>query len=195
MISGLGLFTELAFTGAVLYLIHDIMVKTNIFLISGLIYKIKGTVDIKELGGMYTGYPKLSLLIAVILFMLAGIPPLSGFWPKIVLYQAALTAQVYWLLAVILFAGFVTLYVIGKIWVEVFWKPQPSEDTVPVDSFAGMDVFRRSLLVAPVVMMACVSLYIGFCAEHVMLLAEHIAKELINPAAYIQAVLAETTIR
>src|SRR6056297_3313579 len=43
MIIGLGMFTEVAIAGAIFYLVHDILVKTNLFMISGLIYRIKGS--------------------------------------------------------------------------------------------------------------------------------------------------------
>src|SRR5690606_11693389 len=49
MIAGLGMYTEIALLGAVLYLIHDIIVKTNLFLMGGLILKINGTVMLPKL--------------------------------------------------------------------------------------------------------------------------------------------------
>lgn len=189
MITGIGLFTEVALAGAVFYMIHDIVVKTNIFLVSGLIYKIKGTVSLKQLGGMYAGYPKLSLVMALILFSLAGIPPLSGFWPKILLYKSSLAENSYVLLSALIVASFITLYIIGKIWADVFWKTQPVPDNGYTDGFAGQGVFRRFLLVAPVIMLAIITLYIGFFAENIMMVANRIAYEMMNPAEYIRAVL------
>src|SRR3546814_14867689 len=85
MIGGLGMFSEVALTVALFYLFHDILVKTNMFLIAGLIRKLRGTMNMDKLGGLYAQYPLLSLVIAIVLFSLVGIPPLSGFWPKIYL--------------------------------------------------------------------------------------------------------------
>lgn len=90
MILGLGLYTEAAIAGAVFYLIHDIVVKTNLFMVSGLIYRIKGTFSMRDLGGLYAHYPMFSLLMIIPLFSLIGIPPLSGFWPKLALITEAL---------------------------------------------------------------------------------------------------------
>src|SRR5690606_16962325 len=78
VIGGLGLYTKVAFIGAVFYLIHDIIVKTNLFLMTGLIRQLRGSMNISKLGGLYAQYPKLSILMAIVLFSLAGIPPLSG---------------------------------------------------------------------------------------------------------------------
>src|SRR5690606_1136160 len=43
VIGGLGLYTQMAFLGAIFYLIHDIVVKTNLFLITGLIRQLRGS--------------------------------------------------------------------------------------------------------------------------------------------------------
>jgi multicomponent Na+:H+ antiporter subunit D len=189
MVAGLGLFTVAAIGGAIFYLIHDIMVKTNLFLMTGLVYKIKGTVHLKEIGGLYSGYPKLSLLMAVIIFSLVGIPPLSGFWPKILLFGASFDQEAYALIIAIIVGSFFTLYVVAKMWADVFWKPQPAVENMQGDEFVELSAIRKWLLVVPVVLLAIVSLYIGFFAEHIMAVSMHIARELMDPTAYIQAVL------
>lgn len=122
MIAGLGMFTEIAIAGAIFYLIHDIVVKTNLFMLSGLIYKIKGSNSMRNLGGLYAAWPKISLLLFIPLFSLVGIPPLSGFWPKINLIKAGFAQGSYFTVAAIIFASFITLVIIAKLWAEVFWK-------------------------------------------------------------------------
>ena len=122
MIAGLGMFTEIAIAGAIFYLIHDIIVKTNLFMLSGVVYRITGTNSMRDLGGIYAKYPKISLLLFIPLFSLVGIPPLSGFWPKINLIKAGFTGGNYITVAAIIFASFITLVIIAKMWAEVFWK-------------------------------------------------------------------------
>jgi multicomponent Na+:H+ antiporter subunit D len=53
MVAGLSMHSELALTGAIFYMIHDIVVKGNLFLVGGMIYKIKGSNSMKDLGGFY----------------------------------------------------------------------------------------------------------------------------------------------
>src|SRR5690606_41235139 len=48
LIAGLGLYTEKSMSGTILYLIHDIVAKSNLFLISGLIYKIRSSTRSEE---------------------------------------------------------------------------------------------------------------------------------------------------
>lgn len=188
MIAGLGMFTEVAIAGLLFYLIHDIIIKTNLFLVCGVILKIKGTVNMVSLGGMYSGYPKISLLIAIIFFSLIGIPPLSGFWPKIYFFEAGFDTSSYALMLAIILASFITLYVMGKVWSEVFWKEVP-EGEEKQDLFKMMSPFGKSLLIAPVSMLALVSLYIGFAAENIVAVSNHIAAELLDSSFYINAVL------
>ncbi|MCL6261088.1 Na+/H+ antiporter subunit D [Aquiflexum sp. TKW24L] len=195
LIAGLGMYTELAIMGTVFYLIHDIIVKTNLFLVSGLILKINGTQDIRELGGMYKNFPLLSLLMAIPLFSLVGIPPLSGFWAKIFLIQAGLQTNDYVLIGFIILGSFLTLWVIARIWGEVFWKngvelPKKANGLY----FSQMSRIDQFLMVFPIVLLSAISLYIGFGAENIALLSQRITSELMDPSAYIEAVLGLKTI-
>lgn len=188
MIGGIAMFTKVALVGTVFYLIHDIMVKTNMFLIAGLIRQLKGTMNLEKLGNLYSDYPKISLLIAVVLFSLVGIPPLSGFWPKVYLFQESFTRQQYFFVAALIIGSLGTLYVIAKMWAEAFWKN--AHPAVEVDDkFAPLPVYRKILLVAPIAILAFVSLYIGLNAENIVQLADRIAEELMDTRSYIKAVL------
>jgi len=188
IIGGFGLYTKVAFMGAIFYLIHDIMVKTNLFLISGLIRKLRGTMNLSKLGGLYAEYPKLSLLIALVLFSLVGIPPLSGFWPKIYLFEAAFTEKNYVFLASLVFASFITLFVIAKLWSEVFWKDRSAADTFE-DSFKPLSGLKKALLVLPIGLLAATSLFIGFNAEFIIQVSDRISNEMLDTTPYVKAVL------
>ncbi len=190
MIAGIGMFTEIAIAGAIFYLIHDIIVKTNLFMVSGVIYRIKGTNSMRDLGGIYAKWPKISLLLFIPLFSLVGIPPLSGFWPKINLIKAGFAGGSYITVGAIIFASFITLVIIAKMWSEVFWKDAKE---LPLRSnfgyFSKMTSAKRLQFIVPVALLSIVSLYIGFGAEHIQELSARIADELVNSQGYIDAVL------
>jgi multicomponent Na+:H+ antiporter subunit D len=188
IIGGLGLYTKVALLGAIFYLIHDIIVKTNLFLIAGLIRQLRGTMNMTKLGGLYAEYPKISLMIALVLFSLAGIPPLSGFWPKIYLFEAAFESQNYFFIVSIIIGSFITLYVLAKVWSEVFWK-NASDDLVVIDSFKHLKIYKKALLVLPIGILTLSTLYIGLNAEMVIQVADKIATELLDTRPYIKAVL------
>ncbi|PRD47277.1 proton-conducting transporter transmembrane domain-containing protein [Sphingobacterium haloxyli] len=192
MMGGIAMFSKVALMGAVFYLIHDIMVKTNMFLVAGLIRQLGGTMDMSKLGGLYRNYPKISLLIAIVLFSLVGIPPLSGFWPKVFLFQEAFAQHQYFYVAALIIGSFITLYVIANMWVQVFWKNiPPSAETENL--FAPMPPYKKILMVLPIGLMALVTLYIGLNAEAIVKIADIISTQLIDPSAYIDAVLGNKT--
>lgn len=190
MVAGLGMYSQLALTGAIFYMIHDIIVKANLFLVGGFVYRIKGSFSMRQLGGLYQDHPKVALLMLIPLFSLVGIPPLSGFWPKLSLFTASFAATNYYVLAAMIFGSFMTLFVIARLWSEVFWK---AGDSIPKKkNFKGYDEMKfreRFSLMFAIGMLAFVSLYIGFGAEHIQLLAGRIASELLAPDAYLDAVL------
>ncbi len=194
MLIGLGLYTELALVGTVFYLIHDIIVKTNLFLVSGIVFKLKGTMNIERLGGFYRSFPKFSLLMAIPMFSLVGIPPLSGFWAKLFWIESGYTTQNYFLIGFLLLGSYLTLWVIAKIWSEVFWKPETElPKKIGVKYFYEIKPLKRWAMVVPVVLLGITSLYIGFFAEHIIILSQKISFELMNPSIYIEAVLGSNT--
>lgn len=190
MMMGLGVFTEVAILGAVFYLVHDIIIKTNLFLISGVITKIKATEFMSKLGDLYNTWPRISLLFAISLFSLVGIPPLSGFWPKLSLVLGGIEIDNYYAVGFILFGSFITLMVIAKVWVQVFWKSAPpskrNDDYVYFDQLGK---WKKALMVFSVALLTGVTLFIGFGGEYIHQVAGRIAIELMDPAHYIQSVL------
>lgn len=193
MLAGLAMYSELALAGAVFYMIHDIIVKANLFMLAGVTHKITGTNKLQSMGGLYAHYPKISLLMAIPLFSLVGIPPLSGFWPKLSLILGGIEQQQWPLVVMLLLASFATMYVIARVWAEAFWKEQPDYNRPPnFRYFSDYPLLKRVLMLLPIALLALVSLYIAFGAAHIQTLAQRIASELLHPAAYIEAVLGTT---
>ncbi len=186
MIGGFGLFNKVALTGVVFYMIHDIVIKTNLFMLAGLVYKIKGSYEYKYLGNLYANFPRISLVAALIFFSLTGVPPLSGFWPKVPLLQSAFNLQEI-MYAVCLIAGsIITLIVIARMWSEVFWK---KNDNVYKEEgrfiyFKDLTWLKKADYLVPIVFLLTVSLFIGFGANYVFQLSDRIAEELMNPEIY-----------
>lgn len=187
MVMGLALFTPLALAGSVFYVIHHILVKTNLFLVAGLVARRAGTAEIRDIGGLYRAAPFLAVLFMVPAMSLAGVPPLSGFWAKLILIRAGLEAGVWWIVAVALVVGLLTLFSMSKIWLEAFWKPRPeaAPPLVLAASTPGMVV----ALYGPVVALALLTVAIGLWGAPLMELGARAAGELLSRDAYIAAVL------
>jgi multicomponent Na+:H+ antiporter subunit D len=186
MILGLGLFTPLALAGSVFYIAHHIIVKTNLFLVSGAVHRLQGSFELKRLGGVYRASPLLAALFIIPAFSLAGMPPLSGFFAKLSLLIAGLNAAEYLIVAVALVVGMLTLFSMTKIWGEVFWKPapeSPAADRLPVGRAQWLS------MVLPMTALALITVAIGLFAEPVFAVAVRAAEQLMNPSEYIHAVL------
>lgn len=113
-------------TGAMLYIVHHIIVKANLFLVAALIAREIGSYDLRLAGGLWARRPMLALFFAIPALSLAGIPPLSGFWAKFILVRESILLEHWAWAAAMLIVGFLTLYSMMKIWFEAFWKPLPT---------------------------------------------------------------------
>jgi multicomponent Na+:H+ antiporter subunit D len=183
----LGLLSTAALAGSVYFMVHVILAKSVLFLVGGIIYKLRGTYDLKKLGGLYIVYPGLALLFLIPALSLAGIPPLSGFWAKFALVQAGLAAEQYLIVAVSLGVSILTLFSMTKIWAEVFWKDQPDDESPQPISLMPYQAGLSMLL--PVGVLAAILLAIGLLAEPLVNLSLLAAEQLLNPTDYIQTVL------
>jgi multicomponent Na+:H+ antiporter subunit D len=112
---------QLAIASALFYIIHHIVVKTNLFFVSGLVLMKKGSEEIKNLGGLIKSAPFIALLFLVPAGSLIGIPPLSGFWAKFNLFKISITNDMVWLCLPMIIGSFFTLFSMIKIWSGTFW--------------------------------------------------------------------------
>jgi multicomponent Na+:H+ antiporter subunit D len=196
MVLGLALFTPLAIAGTVFYLFHHIVVKANLFLVSGITARYAGSFDLKKLGGFYAAAPLVALLFFIPAMSLGGIPPLSGFFAKFAIVKAGLAGDTIFggwapvLAALALAVGLFTLYSMTKIWAEVFWKPAPEGHTPHRGNVPRRE---RFLLLAPVAALAGVTLAIGFFPQFFFAFAERAAEQLLDPSVYINAVLGRSS--
>ncbi len=185
LLLGLALATPAAIAGAMFYLIHNIPVKVTLFLAAGSAARLTGSAETRQMGGLYRSAPLLSVLFAIPALSLAGFPPLSGFWAKILLVKASLDAGAPWLAAVALAVGLLTLWSMATLWSEGFWKAHP-DGLNP--TLAGLGPARLPTLV-PLVALAAITLAIGLDPQPVIGLADRIAGQLLDPAPYVAAVL------
>lgn len=184
MVMGLALFTPLALAGAIFYIIHHIIVKTNLFLISGITEWIGGSYDLKKLGGLYVRQPLLAGLFLVSALALAGLPPLSGFWAKFTLIKAGLEAESYAIVVIALLVSLLTLYSMIKIWTQAYWKKQPEAWERPSPPRG----IGWAIRFAPVILLAMCTVALGLGAEYFLGVAQTAAYQLLNPSLYVETV-------
>jgi multicomponent Na+:H+ antiporter subunit D len=122
---GLGLASSLGTAAAIFFTVHTMLVQAGLFLGAGAIARAGGTYDLRLLGGLIREHPYFSALFAVLALSISGIPPLSGFWAKALVIDAAFRAGVPgsgWLAAAALVTGFLTLYSMSTLYTQAFWQ-------------------------------------------------------------------------
>jgi multicomponent Na+:H+ antiporter subunit D len=190
---GVGLGTALGLAGALYYTVHHIIVMSALFMVAGVAQRIAGAPGLNDLGGLYLKHPYVAVLFFFVAMSLAGVPPLSGFWPKVILVKAALATDAYVVAAAALVTGLLTLYSMAKVWALAFWKAQPTEVVAapgPGILEAGeMGRSERRLTLLPVAVLALATLLIGLYAQPLLTLSERAADELINHQPYVTTVL------
>lgn len=190
MIMGLAIYTPLAIAGAILHMAHNMIVKTNLFLVAGVVNKLRGSYQLKVLGGISNAYPLLGTLFMIPALSLAGLPPLSGFWSKLLLIKAGFESQQYLIIAISLGVSLLTLYSMMKIWNYAFWKDAPPCKTAkPSQPETSLFSFPNFLLVVPMILLTLLTITIGFFPEPFFMAVNRAAEELMNPQTYINVVL------
>lgn len=189
MILGLALFTPLAIIGGVFYIMHHIIVKTTLFLVSGITFRLLGSHELKDLGGVFRHRPFLSVLFLIPALSLAGLPPLSGFFAKLVIIRAGIEAEAWLVTGVALLVGLLTLYSMIKIWAEVFWKAVPEHVTETRYLSGNLPVPGLWWMYLAVILLAACTVFIGLNGEPIYQMAEQAAEQLFAPEQYIEAVL------
>lgn len=174
----------IALSGSVFYILHHIIVKTNLFLISGAVIRARGTSELKKLGGLARTNPGLAALFLVSSMSLAGIPVLSGFWAKLALVRGGLESRAWIIVGVSLAVSLLTLLSMTKIWTEAFWREAP--ETLPPPRPGRASALA---VIAPIVALATLTVLIGVGVAPVYELARDTAAQLLDSAVYIGAVL------
>jgi len=185
MVLGLGMFTVAGLAGAILYIVHHIVVKTTLFCVGGVVEHSCGTGRLAQLGGVATRAPALAAMFGVAALSLAGLPPFSGFVAKLALAQEGLRQGHELVIAVALIVSLLTLFSMTKIWSGAFWG-------APAGEVAREGGLRQSapMLIATG-LLAVLSLGIAFSAEPLYAYSQAAAADLLDPSVYREAVLTQ----
>ncbi|MCU0937319.1 MAG: Na+/H+ antiporter subunit D [Gammaproteobacteria bacterium] len=149
LLLGVALASAAGAVATVFFTLHNILAKAALFLIAGIVWRLAGHYDLRRVGGLYQTRPGLALLFLLAAGALVGVPPLSGFWAKLLLVRASLSGEEYLWAAAALGVSLLTLYSMAKIWIEAFWKPHPGP-RAPATAVTGLGpaYAGASLLVA-----------------------------------------------
>lgn len=107
---GQGRFSQFGSLSLIYYLVAYTFTNLGAFGALAAISRVVGGDEISDLHGLYKRNLGLTALMAVFVLSLAGIPPLSGFWGKFFVFQAAWESGAIWLVVVAVLNTIISLY-------------------------------------------------------------------------------------
>jgi len=183
--------STLAVSGAIFYAVHSIIVMTALYLAAGVMNLMGGSYDLRKLGGLYHKSAAFAGVFLVLGFAVSGLPPFSGFWPKVMLVDAAFQSGRVWLGAAILVSGFLTTLAMGRVWIYAFWRggPEGTPDGHSV-SVTGPEAahLSGSAIWLPLGILTAFVVYFGLQPEWMLELSTQGASGVVEPLGYLRSV-------
>ena len=102
--------TAQGMTAMVYYLFVYMVANLGVFAIINIVEQRSGKLNISDYDGFYATNPKLSFIMTLCLFSLAGIPPFAGFFSKFFIFMAGFKAGFPWLVFIALVNTVISLY-------------------------------------------------------------------------------------
>jgi NADH-quinone oxidoreductase subunit N len=129
---GLAAGTQDGVNGVILYMLTYMVMTLGTFACILAMRRKEGMVEgIYDLAGLASRSPVMSLMLTALLFSLAGVPPLAGFFAKYFVFVAAIEARLYALAVIGVLASVVGAFYYLRI-VKVIWFDEPQEDFRPM---------------------------------------------------------------
>jgi multicomponent Na+:H+ antiporter subunit A len=142
LVTLLGVGSDKAVQGFVVFLIAHALYKAGLFLAAGAIESAAGTRDLRQLRGLWWSHRTIAVAVLLNVLALAGLPPLAAFIGKELIYGALFAAEpdaVGWLIIGLIFVANASMVAVA---IRVGWMlfvrtDQPSSRIVPPDLWIG----------------------------------------------------------
>lgn len=151
--------TAQGMTSLVFYLLVYLAANLGAFAVINVIEQKSGKINLDEYNGLYQTNPKLSFLMTLCLFSLAGIPPFAGFFSKFFVFMAAFHQGFHLLVFIALVNTIISLYYYLKIVKAMYICPNES----PIATFRSDNYTRIALVlcIAGVLLLGVISCVYG----------------------------------
>lgn len=179
IVLALGFGTTWGVIGAIFHLVNHALFKPLLFLSSGQLELAAGTNDLRKMHGMGRTIPITAATSMVGSLALAGIPPLNGFWSKLIIVTAGIqSGHTGWAITVVVISIVALAYQL-KVQKEAFYGNPSAADESSISVTVPPEPFQESsLAVAPMILLA-----IGCAASSLLVVTGLDQPILIGPAA------------
>jgi len=122
---GLAANSEAGVRGVVIYMLIYLVMTLGTFAFILAMRRKDGNVEqISDLAGLSSTNPMMATILTILMFSLAGIPPLAGFWGKWYVFLAAINANLYALAIIGVLASVVGAFYYLRI-IKIMWFDEP----------------------------------------------------------------------
>ena len=188
LLIGVGLNSPEALSATLYYLIHSTLIAGGMFLLADVILRGRGGYEDR----FESAAPMPSAIVIGSVFMfgaiaMTGMPPLSGFFGKVLILSAALdSAWFAWIISIVLIAGLLMILSMARSGSFIFYKTLPQEKKSNA-SVVGEPLNRMAFIAVIGLFLASPVLVIF--AQPITAFTDLTASQLFNSVDYIQAVL------
>lgn len=181
IIFGVALADEQSLSGALFYLIHDMVSKAWVFILGGAVIAIAGTDRLRDIKGLIRYRPVLGWLFLLSAMTIAGVPPLSGFTGKVLILGGGVAAGQYLVSIIGLLTSLLAFYSLLKVFIQSFWGETLLNE--------GEQAATGNSAILPGLLLAGLSIVLGLGSGTVLEWLEPAVDTMLNPELYIRAVL------
>lgn len=154
---GLAAGTQAGINGVIMYMtIYMVMTLGTFALIIGMRKKEGMVEDIDDLKGLATRHPMLAVLMTLLMFSLAGIPPLAGFFAKYFVFVAAIEANLFALAVIGVLSSVVGAYYYIRI-IKMIWF----DETANAEKYVPMATELKLVLGVSVLFISLFYIFAG----------------------------------
>ena len=151
IVLGIGAGNGLGMAAAIFHFFNHAMFKSLLFVNSAALEKETGTVSMSKMGGLAERMPVTGTTSVIGILSAAGIPPLAGFWSKLLIIVALWQAERYAYSAIAVFAGVVTLGYLLTMQRKVFFgKLSAGLENIKE---AGFGIIMPSIVLAAIIVL------------------------------------------
>ncbi|MCO4316720.1 NADH-quinone oxidoreductase subunit NuoN [Phyllobacterium sp. 21LDTY02-6] len=144
---GLAAGTAVGVRGVAIYMLIYLVTTLGTFAFILAMRRKDGNVEqISDLSGLSRTNPIMATILTILMFSLAGIPPLAGFWGKWYVFLAAMQANLYALAIIGIVASVVGAFYYLRI-IKIMWFDEPAGGFVPVAGELRLVLGASGLLV------------------------------------------------
>jgi multicomponent Na+:H+ antiporter subunit D len=188
MLAGIALGSVEGVGGSIFYALHSIVLMTALYMAAGQAARLGGSFVLSDLSGLWRQNYLFAGLSLILFLAASGLPPFSGFWPKVILVKAALDSSAWWLAGTILFTGFLTTIAFSRVFLFAYWRPANIQMRTSLGAAATPNPQVTWQAGLPLLLLTTLVVGFGIFPEALLRLTQLAAADLLDPTAYLHSV-------